>query len=77
MSAIIFLIAATLFTASIVCGVCYGVALRDYRQLHELGHADKSPICSAAMREAARFLVIGTAAYLLGMVALAGILRPM
>jgi len=65
-----FVVAITLFTASAICGVCYGVAIRDYGQRHELGHADKSPYCTAAIREAHQFLVIGVASYLLGIAVL-------
>ena len=66
MSAIIFIFVTGLFTVSIVCGVCYGVAIRDYGQRYELGHVDKSPCCASAIREAKQFLVVGAATYLIG-----------
>jgi len=67
---LVFLVAVTLFTASALCGVCYGVAIRDYGQRHELGHADKSPYCATVIREAHQFLIIGVATYLLGIAVL-------
>src|SRR5262245_40869554 len=65
-----FLFAITLFTASVLCGVCYGVAIREYGQRHELGHADKSPYCSTVIREAHQFFIIGVVTYLLGIAVL-------
>src|SRR5262245_59083860 len=49
MPALIFILVTALFTVAIVCGVCYGVAIRDYGQQHELGHLDQSPCCAAAI----------------------------
>ena len=70
MSVLILILVASLFAASTVCGVCYGVAIRDYGQRHELGHPDKSPYCVAAIGEEDRFLIIGLAAYLFGIAVL-------
>jgi hypothetical protein len=75
MSSLIFF-AGAFFTASIACAVCYGVALRDCRQSQELGYELTSPICIGASNEAARFLAVGTMAYLLGGAALSFILWP-
>jgi hypothetical protein len=72
MSTFVVLIAGALFTASIVCGICYGVAIRDYGQRIELGHMPKSRHCAVAMNEAGRFLAIGATTYLLGIVVLVG-----
>jgi hypothetical protein len=76
MPSLIFIFAGSFFTASIVCAVCYGVALRDCRQSQELGHELTSPICVGASNEAGRFLAVGTMAYLLGIAALACIFWP-
>jgi len=73
MSTFVFLIAGALFTGSIVCGICYGVAIRDYGQRIELGHMPKSRYCVVAMNEAGRCLAIGATIYVLGVVVLAGV----
>jgi hypothetical protein len=72
MSTLVFLLASALFTGSIICGICYGVAIRDYGQRVELGHMPKSRHCVVAMNEAGRCLAIGATIYVLGVVVLAG-----
>jgi len=67
MSALIFALGLSLFTGSIFCGVCYGIAIRDYRDRRELGHPVKSPYCRAPLDEAERFLLVGAATYLIGL----------
>lgn len=73
MSTFVFLIAGTLFTGSIICGICYGVAIRDYGQRIELGHMPKSEHCLVVRNEAGQCLALGATTYVLGVVALAGV----
>jgi hypothetical protein len=76
MSSLIFISAGSFFTASIVCAVCYGVALRDCRQSEELGHSRQSPVCLAASIEAGRLWAVGATSYALGLLALAAVFWP-
>lgn len=72
MSTCVSLLAVALFTGSIACGICYGVAIRDYGQRIELGYIPTSRHCAGPMREAGWCLALGTTTYLIGAVALAG-----
>jgi hypothetical protein len=69
----VFILAIGLITASILCAVGYGVAVRDYGQRQELGYGKKEPYCIAAVREADRFLAVGALAYLMAIAILARI----
>jgi len=73
MPTLIFALVTSLSAASIFCGVCYGVAIRDYRDRLELGHPVKSRYCQVPLDEAKRFLLIGAATYLIGTAVLSSV----
>jgi hypothetical protein len=73
MSSLVFLTAGALFTGAIACGICYGVAIRDYGQRIELGHMPKSEHCLVVKNEAGQCLAVGATTYVLGVLALAGL----